>query len=100
LLLWNLIDQPSIHGYLQCKSLKINRIPVIQGTNGFEVDSVTSHAIQIKHSNYEPVTLLSPYRIFKDVHNKSVCAHVFVIKNYTLKNIMIYYFIGNIIGCY
>lgn len=65
-------DEPSIHGHLQCKSLKLNGLPVIQGINGFEVESVSSHAIQVKHSLYPSVTLLSPYRIFKDVHNLSV----------------------------
>lgn len=65
-------NEPSIHGHLQCKSLKLNGIPIIQGTNGFEVESVSSHAIQVKHPSYGPVTLLSPYRIFKDVHNSSV----------------------------
>ncbi|KAF0755687.1 proteasomal ATPase-associated factor 1-like [Aphis craccivora] len=63
---------PSIHGHLQCKSYKLNGIPIIQGTNGFEVESVSSHAIQVKHSSCPSVTLLSPYRIFNDVHNSSV----------------------------
>lgn len=72
-MLWNCLDEPSIHGHLQCKSLKINGIPVIQGTNGFEVESVSSHAIQVKHPSCASVTLVSPYRIFKDVHSASVC---------------------------
>jgi len=65
-------DEPSIHGHLQCKSLKLNGLPVIQGINGFEVESVSSHAIQVKHSTYASITLISPYRIFKDVHSSSV----------------------------
>lgn len=68
----NSLDEPSIDGHLQCKSLKTNRLPVIQGTNGFDVESVSSHAIQVKHPICASVTLLSAYRIFKDVHNKSV----------------------------
>lgn len=73
-MLWECLDEPSIHGHLQCQSLKINGIPVIQGTNGFEVESVSSHAIQVKHSLVNAsVTILSPYRIFKDVHSASVC---------------------------
>lgn len=73
LILLNFLGESSIHGYLQCKSLKLNGIPVILGTNGFEVESVSSHAIQVKHSSCASVTLISPYRVFKDVHNASVC---------------------------
>lgn len=66
------LDEPSTHGHLVCKSLKVNGLPIIQGTNGFEVESVSSHAIQVKQTSSSPVTLLSPYRVFKDVHNASV----------------------------
>jgi len=83
-LLPNVLDEPSIHGHLQCKSLKLNGVPIIQGTNGFEVESVSSHGIQVKHSSYVSVTLLSPYRIFKDVHNSSVSKMclIFIKKDY------------------
>jgi hypothetical protein len=66
------LDNPSIHGHLVCKSLKVNGLPIIQGTNGFEVESVSSYAIQVKQTSCTLVTLLSPYRVFKDVHNTSV----------------------------
>lgn len=68
----NILDEPSIHGHLLCKSLKLNGLPIILGTNGFEVESVSSHAIQVKHSSCDVVTILCPYRVFKDVHNASV----------------------------
>ncbi|XP_025421198.1 proteasomal ATPase-associated factor 1-like isoform X2 [Sipha flava] len=65
-------NNPSIHGHLVCKSLKVNGLPIIQGTNGFEVESVSSYAIQVKQTSCTLVTLLSPYRVFKDVHNTSI----------------------------
>lgn len=75
---------------MQCKSYKLNGIPIIQGTNGFEVESVSSHAIQVKHSSCPSVTLLSPYRIFNDVHNSSVSIMYFLqIKDFTLKLLIV-----------
>lgn len=78
------LDQSSIHGHLQCKSLKNNGLPVLQGTNGFEVESVSSHAIQVKHTSCSSVTLISPYRVFNDVHNTSVST---IINQYYAQNL-------------
>jgi len=86
----NSLDGPSVHGHLQCTSHKLNGIPIIQGTNGFEVESVSSHAIQVKHLSCPSVTLLSPYRVFNDVHNASVSIiYLPLIKDFTLKPLVL-----------
>lgn len=70
----NHLDEPSIHGHLLCKSLKFNGLPVLEGSNGFEVEMVSSHSIQVKHSSCASVKLLYSYRVINDVHNSSVSA--------------------------
>lgn len=74
-------------------------MPVILGTNGFEVESVSSLAIQVKHPSCDVVTILCPYRIFKDVHNASVSVldneiHVYETILHSNHNTA-----GNIVGC-
>lgn len=74
------LDEPSIHGHLVCKSLRVNGLPILQGTNGFEVESVSSYAIQVKQTSCPLVTLLSPYRVFRDIHNASVSTLYILLK--------------------
>ncbi|XP_050435955.1 proteasomal ATPase-associated factor 1-like [Adelges cooleyi] len=65
-------DMASIYGHIECSSFKLNGMPVLQGSNSFEVESVTALAIQVKHPSCGLVTLLSPYRVFNRIHKKSV----------------------------